>query len=87
MDPDDQAANLASQQSSSMSSGATVMPNYSCLLPAPFYGTTDFEDCVTHFNSVASLSDWENHPLGELRPQFFSARLNGDALNFHGSLT
>ena len=87
MDPDDQAPNVASQQSSSMSSGATVMPNYSCLLPAPFDGTTDFEDFVTQFNSVASLSDWENHPSGDLRPQFFSARLSGDALSFYRSLT
>ena len=86
MDPDDQAPNVASQKSSSMSSGATVMPNYSCLLPAPFDGTTDFEDFVTQFKSVASLSDWENHPLGDLRPQFFSARLSGDALSFYRSL-
>ena len=87
MDPDDQAPNVASQQSSSMSSAATVMPNYSCLLPAPFDGTSDFEDFVTQFNSVASLSDWENHPSGDLRPQFFSARLSGDALSFYRSLT
>ena len=87
MDPEDQAPNLAPQQSSSMFSGATGMPNYSCLLPAPFDGTTDFEDFVTQFNSVASLSDWENHPSGDLRPQFFSARLSGDALSFYRSLT
>ena len=87
MDPDDQTPNVASQQSSSMSSGATVMPNYSCLLHAPFDGTTDFEDFVTLFNSVASLSDWENHPSGDLRPQFFSAHLSGDALSFYRSLT
>ena len=54
---------------------------------APFDGTTDFEDFVTQFNSVASLSDWENHPSGDLRPQFFSARLSGDALSFYRSLT
>ena len=71
MDPDDQAANVASQQSSSMSSGATIMPNYSCLLPAPFDGTTVFEDFITQFKSVASLSVGENHLLGDLRPQFF----------------
>ena len=87
MDPDDQAPNVASQQSSGPSSGATVMPNYSCLLPAPFDGTTDFQDFVTQFNSVASLSDWENHPSGDLRPQFFSARLSGDALSFYRPLT
>ena len=87
MDPDDQAPNVASQQSSSMSSGATVMPNYSCLLPAPFDVTTDFEDFVTQFNSVAPLSDWENHPSGDFRPQFFSTRLSGDALSFYRSLT
>ena len=87
MDPDDQARNAASQQSSSMFSGATVMPIYSCLLPAPFDGTTDFEDFVTQFNSVASLSVWETHPLGDLRPQFFSARLSGEALSFYSSLT
>ena len=80
MDPDDQSPNVASQQFSSMSSGATVMRNYSCLLPAPFDGTADFEYFVTHFNSVAS-SDCENHPSGDLRPQFFSARLSGDALS------
>ena len=87
MHPDDPAPNVASQQSSSMSSGATVMPNYSCLLPAPFDGTTDFEDFVTQFNSIASLSDFENQPLGDLRPQFFSARLSGDALSFYRSPT
>ena len=70
-----------------MSSGARVLPNYSCLLPAPFDGTTDFEDFVTQFNSVASLSDWESHPSGDLRPQFFSSRLSGDALSFYRSLT
>ena len=70
-----------------MSSGATVMPNYSCLLPAPFDGTTDFEDFVTQSNSVAFLSDWETHPSGDLRPQLFSARLSGDALSFYRSLT
>ena len=86
MDPDDQAPNVASQQSSSMSFGATVMPNYSCLLPTPFDGTTDFGDFVTQFTSVASLSKWENHPSGDLR-QFFSARLSGDALNSYRSLT
>ena len=86
MDPDDQAQNVASQQSSSMSSGATVMPNYSCLLPGPF-GTTDFEDFVTQSNSVVSLSDWEKHPSGHLRPQLFSARLSADALSFYRSLT
>ena len=57
MDPDDQAPNVASRQSSSMSSGCTVMPNYFCLLPTLFDGTTDFEDFVTKFNSGASLSD------------------------------
>ena len=69
-----------------MSSGATVVSNYSCLLPTRFDGTTDFEDFVTQFNSVASLSDWENHPSGELRPQFFSARLSGGALSLYRSL-
>ena len=63
------------------------MPNYSCLWPAPFDGTTDFEDFVTQFNCAASLSDWENHPSGDLRPQFLSARLSGDALSFYRSLT
>ena len=58
------------------------MPNYSCLLPAPFDGTTDFEVFATQFNSVASLYDSENHPSGDLRPQFFSALPSGDALNF-----
>ena len=43
MDPVDQAPNVASQQSSSMSSGATVKPNYSCLLHALFDGTANFE--------------------------------------------
>ena len=55
MDPDDQVPNVASQQSSSMFSSGTVMPNYSCLLPAPFDGTFDLEDFVTQFNSVVSL--------------------------------
>ena len=73
------------RKSSNMSSGATVMPNYSCLLPALLDGTTDFEDFVTQFNSVASLSDWENHPSGNWRPQFSSARLSGDALSFYRS--
>ena len=70
-----------------MSSGATVMPNYSCLLPIPFDGTTDFEDFVTQFNSAASVSDWENHPSGNLRSQFLSARFSGVALSFYRSLT
>ena len=63
------------------------MPKYSCALPAPFDGTTDFEDFVTQSTSVASLSDWGNHLSGDLRPQFFSARLSGDALSFYRSLT
>ena len=54
MDPGDQVPNVASQQTSSVSSGATVMPNYSCFVPAPFDGTEDF---VTQFKSVVSLSD------------------------------
>ena len=29
----------------------------------------------------------KNHPSGDLRLQFFSARLSGDALNFYLSLT
>ena len=87
MDPDSQSPNVASQQLSNMSSGATVMPNCSYLFPAPLDGTTDFEQFVTQFNSVASLSDWENQPSGDLRPQFFSARLSGDALSFYRSLT
>ena len=87
MDPDDRAPNVASQQSSSMSSGATVMPNFSCLLPAPIDGTFDFEYFVTQFNSIASLSDWEKHPSGDLRPQFLSARLSADALSFYRLLT
>ena len=62
MDPDNQAQNLASQQSSSMSPGATVMPEYSCLLPDSFDGTTDFEDFVTQFSSVAFLSGWAKDP-------------------------
>ena len=78
---------MASQQSSSMSSGATVQPNYCCLLPAPFDGYTVLEDFVTQFNSVASFSDWENHLLGDLSPQFFSAYLSGNALSFYRSLT
>ena len=56
-------------------------------MPAPFDGTTDLEDFVTQFNSVAPLSDWENHPSNDLRPQFFSARLSGDSLSFGRSLT
>ena len=87
MHPDDQAPNVASQQSFSMSSGATVMPIYSCLLPAPFDGTTDFGDFVTQFTSVVFLSDWKNHPSGDMRPQFFPARLSGDSLSFYRSLT
>ena len=83
MDPDNQAPNVASQRSSSMSSGAIVMPIYSCRLPAQ----SDFEDFVTQFNSDASLSGWENHPSGDLRPQFFSARLSGDGFSFYRSLT
>ena len=70
--PDDQAPNMASQQSSSMSCAATLMANYSCFLPAPFDGTTDFQDFVTQFNSVFSLSDWENQLSGDLCPQIFS---------------
>ena len=87
MDPDNQTPSVASQQSSSMSSGATVKSNYFCLLPTPFDGTTDFEDFVTQFISVDSLSDWENHPSVDLRPQFCSARLGGYALSFYRSLT
>ena len=87
MDPEDRTPNVASPQSSRLSSGATVMPIYSCLLPAPFDGTTDFEDFVTQFNSIASLSDWENNPSRYLRHQLFSARLRGDALSFYQSLT
>ena len=87
MDLDDQTPNVALQQSSSMSSGATLMPHYACLLPAPFDGATDFEDFVTQFTSVVSRSDWENHPSGELRPQFFSTRLSGDALSVYRFLT
>ena len=83
---DDQAPNVASQQSSSTSSGATVMPKHSCSLPAPCDGTTDFDDFLTHFNSVASLSDWQNHASGCLRPRFFSSCLNGDAMSFYLSL-
>ena len=70
-----------------MSFGATVMPNYSCLLPAPFNGTTEFEDFVTQLNSVVSLSDWAKQPSDDLRPQFFSARLSGNALRFYRCLT
>ena len=70
-----------------MFSGATVLPFYSCLLPAPFDGTTDFEDFVTHFNSIASLSVGASHPLSDLHPQFFSARLSGEALSFYRSLS
>ena len=83
MDTDDQAPNVASQQFSSLSTGATVMPKYSYLLPGPFDGSTDFENFVTQFNSVASVFDWETHPSGDLRPQLFSARLSGDALIFY----
>ena len=86
MDLDDQAPNVASQQSSCMSSGATIMPDYSCLLTAPFDGTTNFDDFVTQFTSVASLSDWGNHPSDDLRPQFFLPA-SGDALSFYRSLT
>ena len=86
-DPDDHAPNVASQQSSSMSSGATVMPTYFCFLPTPFDGTTDFEDFVTHFNSVAALAAWENFPSDDLRPQLFSAHLSRDTLSFFCSLT
>ena len=87
MGPDDQAPNVASQQSSSMSSRATVKPNYSCFLLVPFKGTTDFENFATQFNSIDSLSDWEQQPSGDLRTQFFSARLSGDALSFYRLLT
>ena len=87
MDPDDQAPNVVSQQNSSISSGATVMPNYCCLLPAPFDGTTDFEGFVTQFTFVPSPSDRENRSSGDMRPQFFFARLSGDALSFYRSLT
>ena len=83
MDLADQATIVASQQSSIMSSGATVMPIYSCLLLAPFDGTIDFEDFVTQFISFASFSDQENHPSCDLPPQFFSARLSGYALSFY----
>ena len=83
MDPDDQALNVASQQSFSMSSGATVMPSYSSFLTAQFDGTTYFEDFVTQFNSVASLSDWENNPSGDLRAQLFSACLIGNVSVAH----
>ena len=87
MDPDDQAPNVASQQFSSMSCVATVMPSYSCLLPGLFDGTTDFEDIVTQFNSAASFSDWQNHPTNDLRPHFFSARFSADASSFYRLLT
>ena len=63
------------------------MPNYSCLLPAPFDGTTDFEDFVIQYNSVASLPDWENNPSRYLRLQLSSASLSCDALSFYQSLT
>ena len=86
MDPDDQAPNVASQQFSSMSSGATVT-SYSCLLPAPFDGNTDVEDFASQFNSVASLSVWEDDPSDNFCLQFFSARLSGDAMSFYLSLT
>ena len=63
----------------------------SCLITLvfcpPVDGATDFEDFVTQFTFDASLSDWEKQPSGDLRPQFFSARLNGDALSFYRSLT
>ena len=41
----------------------------------------------TLFKSVASLSDWENYPLGDMHPQHFSAPLSGDTLSFYRSLT
>ena len=68
MYPDNQASNLVTEQSSSMSTGATVLPNYSLLLPAPSDGTTGFGDFVTQFNFVASLSDWQNQPSGDMHP-------------------
>ena len=58
MDPDTHAPFPASQQASSMFSGDTVLPNFSCLFPITFDGTTDFEDFVTQFDYVASLCDW-----------------------------
>ena len=57
MDAGNQVPNVALQQCSNMHSGATVMPNYFCLLPVPFDSTVDFVDFVTQFNSVASLSN------------------------------
>ena len=87
MDPDNQASSAALQRTSCMFSGATVMPKHFWFLPAPFDGTTRFEDFITQFNSVASLSDWVNHSSGDLRPQLLSARLSGDALSFYRSLT
>ena len=61
-------------------------PNYSCLLPPSFTGLTDVEDFLTHFEAASTLSNWVAL-TPDLRPHFFSARLTGDALTFHRSLT
>ena len=47
MDTDNQAPNVTSQQSSTTSACSTVIPIYSCFLPTPLDGTTDYEDFVT----------------------------------------
>ena len=61
-------------------------PNYSCLLPPSFTGLTDVENFLTQFEAVSTLSNWVAlNP--DPRPQFFSARLTGDALTFYRSLT
>ena len=61
-------------------------PNYSCLLPPSFTGLRDVEDFITHFEAVASFSNWSTlNP--DPRPHLFSARLTGDALTFYWSLT
>ena len=68
-----------------------VVPQ-SCLIVLAFRlplldGTTDLGVFSAQFNSVASLSHWRSHSVGDLRPQFLSAGLCGDVLSFRHSLT
>ena len=61
-------------------------PKNSCLLQPSFTGLTDVEDFLTQFEAVCTLSNWVAL-TPDPRPHFFSARLTGDALTFHRSLT
>ena len=61
-------------------------PNYSCLLPQSFTGLADVEDFLTQFEAVSTLSNWVAL-TPDPHPDFFSARLTGDALTFYRSLT